>query len=67
MATPRTAFSRGRFYGAPTVERRLSGVRLAHLRATQSAEHVHEHSHDDAHFVLATHGRYLTTAAGPGN
>lgn len=65
MATPRTAFSQGRFYGAPTIERRLSGVRLAHLEATQSAEHVDEHSHDDAHFVLATHGRYLTTAAGP--
>jgi len=65
MAAPGTAFSQGRFYGAPTVERRLPGVRLAHLAATQSAEHVHEHSHDDAHFVLATHGRYLTTAAGP--
>ncbi|MET3667550.1 AraC family transcriptional regulator [Caulobacter sp. 1776] len=65
MAGPRTAFSQGRFYGAPTVERRLPGVRLAHLEATQSAEHVHEHSHADAHFVLATHGRYLTTAAGP--
>jgi len=65
MATPRTAFSQGRFYGAPTVERRLPGVRLAHLEATKRAEHVDEHSHDDAHFVLATHGRYITTAAGP--
>jgi AraC family transcriptional regulator len=65
MAAPRTAFSQGRFYGAPTVERRLSHVRLAHLSATTSAEAVEEHSHDDAHFVLATHGRYLTTAWGP--
>jgi AraC family transcriptional regulator len=65
MAAPRTAFSQGRFYGAPTVERRLPQVRLAHLSATTSAENVHEHSHDDAHFVLATHGRYLTTAWGP--
>jgi len=65
MAAPRTAFSQGRFYGAPTIERRLPGVRLAHLEATKRAEHVDEHSHDDAHFVLATHGRYLTTAAGP--
>jgi len=65
MATPRTAFAPGRFYGAPTVERRLPGVRLAHLAATMSAEHVDEHSHDDAHFVLATHGRYETTAWGP--
>lgn len=64
MAAPRTAFSQGRFYGAPTVERQLQGVRLAHLKATKRAEHVDEHSHDDAHFVLATHGRYVTTAAG---
>jgi AraC family transcriptional regulator len=65
VAAPRTAFSQGRFYGAPTVERQLQGVRLAHLKATKRAEHVDEHSHDDAHFVLATHGRYVTTAAGP--
>jgi len=64
MAAPKTAFSQGRFYGAPTVERQLPGVRLAHLEATKRAEHVDEHSHDDAHFVLATHGRYITTAAG---
>lgn len=65
MTAPRTAFSQGRFYGAPVVERRLPGVRLAHLEATKRADHVDEHSHDDAHFVLATHGRYITTAAGP--
>lgn len=65
MSPPRTAFRQGRFYGAPTVERRLPGVRLAHLEATKPAEQVEEHSHDDAHFVLATHGRYITTAAGP--
>jgi AraC family transcriptional regulator len=65
VAAPRTAFSQGRFYGAPTVERQLPGVRLAHLQATNRADHVDEHSHDDAHFVLATHGRYITTAAGP--
>ncbi|PLR21857.1 AraC family transcriptional regulator [Caulobacter zeae] len=65
MAAPRTAFAPGRFYGAPTIERRLPGVRLAHLAATMSAEHVDEHSHDDAHFVLATHGRYETEAWGP--
>ncbi len=65
MAAPRTAFSQGRFYGAPTIERRLPQLRLAHLSATTSADDVHEHSHDDAHFVLATHGRYLTTAWGP--
>lgn len=57
--------TQGRFYGAPTIERQLPGVRLAHLEATKRADHVDEHSHDDAHFVLATHGRYITTAAGP--
>lgn len=65
MAAPRTAFSQGRFYGVSTVERLLPSVRVAHLSATISAEGVEEHSHDDAHFVLATHGRYLTTAGGP--
>lgn len=65
MAAPRTAFSQGRFYGVSTVERQLPSVRVAHLSATISAEGVEEHSHDDAHFVLATHGRYLTTAWGP--
>ncbi|WP_454715729.1 helix-turn-helix transcriptional regulator [Caulobacter segnis] len=65
MTAPRTAFRQGRFYGAPTIERQLPGVRLAHLEATKRSEDVDEHSHDDAHFVLATHGRYITTAAGP--
>ncbi|ATC32061.1 AraC family transcriptional regulator [Caulobacter vibrioides] len=65
MTAPRTVLSKGRFYGALTVERQLPGVRLAHLEATKRADHVDEHSHDDAHFVLATHGRYITTAAGP--
>ena len=65
MTSPRTAFSPGRFYGVSTVERQLPSVRVAHLAATISAEGVEEHSHDDAHFVLATHGRYLTTAWGP--
>ena len=65
MAAPRTAFSPGRFYGVSTIERQLPSVRVAHLAATISAEGVEEHSHDDAHFVLATHGRYLTTAWGP--
>jgi len=65
MPGPRTAFSPGRFYGVSTVERQLPSVRVAHLSATLCAEGVEEHSHDDAHFVLATHGRYETTAWGP--
>lgn len=65
MTAPTTAFRQGRFYGMPTAERQLPGVRLAHLEATKRSDHVDEHSHDDAHFVLATQGRYITTAAGP--
>ena len=64
MAGPRTAFGTGQFYGVANVERQLASVRVAHLAAIILAEGVDEHSHDDAHFVLATHGRYETTAWG---
>lgn len=45
-------------------EHRLNGVRIAHLAGTIPEHEVAEHSHDDAHFVLATRGRYLTSAHG---
>jgi len=64
MTAPRTAFSPGQFYGVANVERQLPSVRVAHLAAAILADGVDEHSHDDAHFVLATHGRYETTAWG---
>ena len=64
MIRPGTAFSTGRFYGVVAVEHRLTDARVAHLAATTPPEEVVEHSHDDAHFVLATRGRYLTTAHG---
>lgn len=64
MTRPGTAFSPGRFYGAVAVEHRLADARVAHLAATTPPDEVVEHSHDDAHFVLATRGRYLTTAHG---
>jgi AraC family transcriptional regulator len=64
MAGPRTAFAPGQFYGVANVERRLPSVRVAYLAAAILADGVDEHSHDDAHFVLATHGRYETTAWG---
>lgn len=64
MTRPGPAFSPGRFYGAVAVEHQLADARVAHLAATTPPEEVAEHSHDDAHFVLATRGRYVTTAHG---
>lgn len=64
MTRPGTAFRPGRFYGAVAVEHHLADARVAHLAATTPPEEVAEHSHDDAHFVLATRGRYVTTAHG---
>lgn len=58
------AFASGRFYGALQAEHRLDGLRVAHLHGSTPEHEVAEHSHDDAHFVLATRGRYLTTAHG---
>ncbi len=57
-------FAPGRFYGTLQAERHLAGLRVAHLAGTTPEHEVAEHSHDDAHFVLATRGRYLTTARG---
>lgn len=53
-----------RFYGTPHADHRLPGLSVAHLAGTTPEHEVAEHSHDDAHFVLATRGRYLTTARG---
>lgn len=57
-------FSQGRYYGTPRAEHRLAGMTISHLAGTTPEQEVAEHSHDDAHFVLATRGRYLTTAQG---
>lgn len=57
-------FAPGRFYGTLQAEHRLPGLRVAHLAGTTPEHEVAEHGHDDAHFVLATRGRYLTTAHG---
>jgi AraC family transcriptional regulator len=58
------AFAPGRFYGTMQAEHRRESFRVAHLAGTTPEHEVAEHSHDDAHFVLATRGRYLTTAHG---
>jgi AraC family transcriptional regulator len=53
-----------RFYGTSHAEHCLPGLTVSHLAGTTPEHEVAEHSHDDAHFVLATRGRYLTTARG---
>lgn len=57
-------FQSGDFYGASAFGRRLPGLGLAHINATIPEHEVKEHSHEGAHFVLATRGRYISTAAG---
>ena len=57
-------FAPGRFYGAVQAEHRMENLSVAHLTGTNPEHEVAEHGHDDAHFVLATRGRYLTTAHG---
>lgn len=57
-------FAPGQFYGAMQAEHRLENLSVAHLTGTNPEHEVAEHGHDDAHFVLATRGRYLTTAHG---
>jgi AraC family transcriptional regulator len=57
-------FGPGKFYGAIQAEHRLDNLSIAHLAGTIPEHEVAEHGHDDAHFVLATHGCYLTTAYG---
>lgn len=59
-----TGFTSGQFYGARAFERTLEGVTLAHFAGTTPEHEVKEHSHDTAHLVLATRGRYITTAHG---
>jgi AraC family transcriptional regulator len=57
-------FSSGQFYGAQAFERALPGVTLAHFAGTTPEHEVEEHSHDTAHLVLATRGRYISSAHG---
>lgn len=57
-------FSAGRYYGTRAFERQIGSLSLSHLRATVPAHDVKEHSHAEAHLVLATRGVYVTSAAG---
>ena len=57
-------FPSGQYYGTNAFERRLPRIDLSHLHATVPEHEVKEHSHSSAHIVLATRGRYVTSAAG---
>jgi AraC family transcriptional regulator len=57
-------FPAGQYYGTNAFDRRFPRIGLSHLRATVPEHEVKEHSHAGAHMVLATRGRYVTSAAG---
>lgn len=57
-------FPSGQYYGTNAFDRRFPRIGLSHLRATVPEHEVKEHSHAGAHMVLATRGRYVTSAAG---
>ncbi|MFC0350171.1 helix-turn-helix domain-containing protein [Undibacterium danionis] len=57
-------FPSGQYYGTNAFDRRFSRIGLSHLQATVPEHEVKEHSHAGAHMVLATRGRYVTSAAG---
>lgn len=57
-------FTSGEFYGTRRFDVRLPGLGLSHFAATTPEHEVEEHSHDGAHLVLATRGRYITSAHG---
>jgi AraC family transcriptional regulator len=61
-------FPSGHYYGTNAFDRRVlrsdMSLGLSHLRATVPEHEVKEHSHAGAHLVLATRGRYITSATG---
>lgn len=57
-------FVAGQYYGAQAFERQVGNLGFRHLQATIPEHEVREHSHDGAHLVLATRGRYRSSASG---
>lgn len=57
-------FPTGQYYGTNAFDRRFPRIGLSHLCATVPEHEVKEHSHAGAHMVLATRGRYVSSAAG---
>ena len=52
------------FFGDPRWSRSLDGITLAHRTANAPPETVETHTHLEAHFVLVTGGRYVSSARG---
>ncbi|KAF1707499.1 helix-turn-helix transcriptional regulator [Pseudoxanthomonas sacheonensis] len=64
MSTPSPAFAYGRFLGDYRAQREVGALALAELRPTVPEHDVHEHTHEDAHFLLLLQGNYLSSAQG---
>jgi AraC family transcriptional regulator len=52
------------FFGDLRLSRRLNGITVSHRIANSPPAQVPMHMHTDAHFVLTTSGRYVSSAAG---
>lgn len=52
------------FFGDPRWSRTLDGITLSHRTANAPPETVEVHTHLEAHFVLVTGGRYVSSARG---
>jgi len=50
------------FFGELQSSRSLDGITLSHRIASSPPEEVEVHTHVDAHFVLVTSGRYVSSA-----
>ncbi|MGH8027893.1 MAG: helix-turn-helix transcriptional regulator [Pseudoxanthomonas sp.] len=64
VPTPSPTFAYGRFLGDYRAQREVGPVALAELRPTVPEHDVHEHTHEDAHFLLLLQGNYLSSAQG---
>ena len=64
VTTASLTFAYGRFLGDYRAQRDVGAVALAELRPTVPEHDVHEHTHEDAHFLLLLQGHYLSSAQG---
>jgi AraC family transcriptional regulator len=55
------------FFGDLRLSRSLDGITLSHRIANSPPEEVELHTHVEAHFVLITSGRYVSSARGAPN
>ena len=67
MALQPLEFGHDMFFGDSRWSRTLEGITLSHRTANAPPETVETHTHLEAHFVLITGGRYVSSARGVGN